>query len=117
MTRPPAVVLVVEDETLILLDTVDCIEHLGHVAVPAIDARRALELLKRRTDITHLFTDVNLRCDIDGIELAAAVQAHWPHISILITSGHMLPATARLASDIPFLPKPYTAEQIQAWLE
>jgi len=82
------------------------------------DRRAILELLKRRPDLTHLFTDVNLRCDIDGIELAAAVQAQWqwPHISILITSGHMLPATARLASDIPFLPKPYTAEQIQAWL-
>ena len=52
-----AVVLVVEDEVMILLNTVDTLEEAGFTVLQAVNARIALAVLEAREDITHLFSD------------------------------------------------------------
>jgi CheY-like chemotaxis protein len=51
------VVLVVEDEALIRLGTLQMLEDAGFEAVEAVNADEALKLLESRDDILVVFTD------------------------------------------------------------
>jgi CheY-like chemotaxis protein len=110
------VVLVVEDKALILLNTVDELEEAGHTVLDATTAQRALALLEIRSDITHLFSDIDLPGGIDGLALAETVRTRWPQIRILLTSGHMLPTTVPVPDGAIFLPKPYNLIEVRALL-
>lgn len=89
--RPPAgkppVVLVVEDEPLLRMLAVEVVEEAGFIAIEAGDADEAVVLLESRTDITLLFTDINMPGSMDGLKLAHAVRDRWPPIKILVVSG------------------------------
>lgn len=52
-------------------------------------------MLETRDDVRLLFTDVRMPGLCDGMDLARQVHAHWPHILLVITSGHARPAKAR----------------------
>jgi two-component system, response regulator PdtaR len=107
------VVLVVEDEALILLNTVDDLERSGYRVIEAGNATLALQLLAERGDITHLFTDIDLPGQLDGLGLAAVVRERWPGIRIILTSGHMLPHSFDLPQDAKFVSKPYRLSDIR----
>src|ERR1700727_1312662 len=85
--RPLPVVLVVEDEPLLRMLAVDVVEEAGFIAIEARDADEAVILLESRTDITLLFTDINMPGSMDGLKLAHAVRDRWPPIKILVVSG------------------------------
>jgi CheY-like chemotaxis protein len=107
-------VLVVEDEALILLNTVYELEAHGFVAIEAANAKLALAALESRPDITHLFSDIDLPGGTDGLQLAEVVRQRWPQITILLTSGHMLPGTVAVPEGAVFLPKPYRLADLRA---
>ena len=67
--RKPAV-LVVEDEPLILMTTIDAFEEAGFEAIDALNGEQALQRLDERPDIRAIFTDVNMPGLYDGVELA-----------------------------------------------
>ena len=113
MASTDRVVLVVEDEPLILLNTIDDLEGAGFQPIEAMRAEIALKILEGRDDITHLFTDVDLP-GMDGLQLAALVREKWPHIRILLTSGHMLPRSFLVPEGMAFLPKPYDIAAVLA---
>ena len=106
------VVLIVEDEFLIRMDSVDAIRSAGFDVVEAEDADQAILILENRPDITIVFTDVQMPGSMDGLKLAAAVRGRWPPIKIIIVSSlvrraeHVLPVNSR------FLAKPYHAEKL-----
>ncbi len=54
------VVLVVEDDPLLRMLAIEVVEEAGFVAIEARDADEAVILLESRTDITLLFTDINM---------------------------------------------------------
>lgn len=111
-TQP--VVLVVEDEALILLNTVDDLENAGFQVLEAANAAVALRRLADRADITHLFTDIDLPGELDGVRLAIIVQERWPSVQIILTSGHMLPQKFDLSPNAKFFSKPYRLSDIRA---
>ena len=115
-TKPPPLVLVVEDEALILLNTVDDLERAGFQVIEAANATLALRYIEDRPDITHLFSDIDLPGELDGLELATVVRERWPTIQVILTSGHMLPQTFDLPPNIKFFPKPYRLADISAWI-
>lgn len=106
------VVLVVEDETLIRMNTVEFIEDAGFDVLQAANADAAIELLENRRDIAVMFTDIDMPGSMNGIKLAQAVRGRWPPIKIVATSGHFKLKDGDLPANGLFLPKPYDARQV-----
>jgi two-component system, response regulator PdtaR len=110
--RKRPVVLIVEDEFLIRMDAVDMVRAAGFDVVEAENADEAILILERRSDITVVFTDIQMPGSMDGVKLAAAIRGRWPPIKIVATSGLLNIGNEDLPSGSHFLPKPYSAAQI-----
>src|SRR5436305_14109851 len=63
-------VLVVEDEMVLRLRAVDIVEDAGFTAVEAVSADEALAILESRSDISLLFSDIQMPGSMDGLKLA-----------------------------------------------
>ena len=70
-------VLVVEDETLLLLSICEALASEGYEVLTAANADEAIEILESRNDINTVFTDVEMPGSMDGLRLAAAVRDRW----------------------------------------
>jgi CheY-like chemotaxis protein len=104
--QKPAVVLLVEDEALVRMFADEVLtEDGGFKVIATANADEAITILRVRTDVRVLFTDVNMPGSMDGLRLAHAVHAQWPDIGIVVTSGLGLPGP--LPPGARFLSKPY----------
>jgi CheY-like chemotaxis protein len=112
MTDAKPAVLVVEDEPLILMSTIDAFEEAGFEALEAFDAEQAIRRLEERPDIRALFTDVNMPGLYDGVELAHIAHRRWPDMAIVVTSGKMIVSSESLPEGGVFLAKPYRSHQV-----
>ena len=110
----PAVVLVVEDEMLLRMRTVDMVEDAGFTSVEAVDADDAVAILESRSDIALLFTDIQMPGSMDGLKLAHAVHERWPPIKIILVSGQLRLANIDIPADSRFFGKPLEAEEMIA---
>jgi len=104
-------VLLVEDEGGIRENTRDMIEFLGHQVIAVATAEEAMEKLSPELDL--LLTDMQLP-GIQGGDLAQLAKARFPHIRVLLASGHGGGAAVAGAGT---LPKPYTLESLRTALE
>lgn len=102
------VVLVVEDDILIRMDTADMITSAGYEVVEAGNADDAIDILQSRTVIDVVFTDVQMPGSMDGLRLATAVRDRWPPIKIITASGQIRINDGGLAKGSRFLRKPPT---------
>jgi PleD family two-component response regulator len=66
-------VLIVEDEMMLRMRAVDIVEDAGFCPVEAVNADEALSILESRSDISLLFTDIQMPGSMDGLKLAHAV--------------------------------------------
>ena len=110
--KPGNTVLIVEDEPILRFDAVDALEEAGMEALEAANAAEALAILRYRPDVSVLFTDINMAGDVDGLSLSKMVAARWPHIRIVVTSGHVRLRDADLPVVSSFIPKPYPRETL-----
>src|ERR1700735_3529657 len=108
----PPKVLVVEDEMLLRMRAVDIVEDAGFRPVEAVNADEAISILESRSDISLLFTDVQMPGSIDGLKLAHAVHERWPSIKIILVSGQVKPSDAERPADSRFFGKPLVVEQM-----
>ncbi|QCL77217.1 MULTISPECIES: response regulator [Agrobacterium] len=104
-------VLIVEDEPLILMSTVDMVEELGHSVFEASSAEDALGVLETR-GVDVLLTDVGLP-GISGIDLARRVRERWPNVRIVFASGDDSARAASGISDARQLSKPFAIEGLR----
>jgi two-component system, response regulator PdtaR len=111
------IVLVVEDEALIRMNTAELIRDLGFEVIEADDADNAISLLEANPGITVAFTDINMPASMDGLRLAAVVRDRWPPIAILITSGQLRPAQLDMPTGARFVAKPYLPFQLRDQLQ
>ncbi|MHA6690621.1 response regulator [Devosia sp. A449] len=105
-------VLVVEDEALLRMATVDDLTHYGFEVMEAANAGEAIEIFKSGRRFECLFTDVDMPGDKDGLDLAELVKSAWPPIEIIVTSGHRDVEKTDLPQDGVFVGKPYSTEVI-----
>lgn len=105
-------VLVVEDELVLRMRAVDIVEDAGFTAIEAVNADEALTILERRSDISLLFTDIQMPGSLDGLMLAHAVHKRWPHIKIILVSGQVKPSEADKPTDSRFFGKPLQVQQM-----
>ena len=110
--EPKQLVLVVEDEALIRMNSVDMIRNLGFEVIEAIDADEAVSLLESITGIEVVFTDIQMPGSMDGLLLAAVVRDRWPPVALLITSGREHPSVADMPAGARFIPKPYSSFEL-----
>lgn len=108
------VVLVVEDEMLLRMRTVDMVEDAGFTSLEAVDADEAVSILESRSDIAMLITDIQMPGSMDGVMLAHAVHQRWPPIRIILVSGHVPRSSIDIPADSRFFAKPLETEDIVA---
>lgn len=106
----PKRILLVDDDFLIAMSSVDMLVDLGHDVVEASSGAAALEILKSGSPFDLLITDYSMP-GMTGGELAKAARRLIPGLPILIASGY---AELPSGSDPSFarLGKPYTQQQL-----
>jgi two-component sensor histidine kinase/ActR/RegA family two-component response regulator len=105
-------VLVVEDEMMLRMRAVDIVEDAGFHPVEAVNADEALSILESRSDISLLFTDIQMPGSMDGLKLAHAVHDRWPAIKIILVSGQVSPSDADRPRESRFFGKPLNVEKM-----
>src|SRR6476661_5964216 len=118
-TEPTEVpnVLVVEDEMILRMRAVDIVEDAGFCAIEAVNGDEAISILESRSDISLLFTDIQMPGSIDGLKLAHAVHERWPSIKIILVSGQVKPSDNERPANSRFFGKPLGVEQMIAELQ
>src|ERR1700709_1853281 len=105
-------VLIVEDEMMLRMRAVDIVEDAGFRSVEAVNADEALSILESRSDISLLFTDIQMPGSLDGLKLAHAVHKRWPAIKIILVSGQVNLSDAEKPTDSRFFGKPLENDQM-----
>ena len=106
----PLTVLVVDDDALINLNTVDMVQDLGHAAVEAYSGAQALEILASGRRIDVLITDYAMP-GMSGLVLANEARRLWPELQVLLATGYNdLPDGE--VTDLPRLGKPLRADEL-----
>nr|WP_314262428.1 response regulator [uncultured Devosia sp.] len=114
-TKARSTILVVDDDALISMNTVDMVEDLGHVALEAFSGKQALEILSANPDVSALVTDYAMP-GMNGVELAQKARELRPGLPVLLATGYAdLPSGEEV--DLPRLPKPYQQAELAAQLE
>ena len=111
-TNLPTNVLVVEDEMVLRMRAVDLVEDAGFTAVEAVSADEALAILESRSDISLLFSDIQMPGSMDGLQLAHAVYERWPQLKIILVSGQLKLSSAEIPRDSRFFGKPLVSAQM-----
>ena len=105
-----ATVLLVEDDALIAMSTVDMLEDLGHVVIEANSGAKALEILRSNQPVDLMITDYSMP-KMTGVQLAREARTLWPDLPILLATGYAdLPDGTEM--NLPRLGKPYLQKQL-----
>ena len=115
MQKP--LVLVVEDEPLLRLSTLDMVEQAGFPALEAANANQAIQLLEDRPDVRIIVSDIDMPPGMDGMALVALVRRRWPPIAIILVSGHVVSANVVIPDGGKFFSKPFHPAELIATLE
>ncbi len=107
-------VLVAEDDPLLRLNIVDELDDAGFETYETASAAEALKVLHATRRIDVLFADVDMPGRFNGLMFAALVSERWPTTKIIVTSGHLELAEAKLFAVGQFVPKPYRPDAIVA---
>ena len=104
------VVLAVDDDALVLMNTTAMLEDLGHTVREASSGNEALKILGQGTKIDLVVTDQAMP-RMTGVQLAEVIRADWSNLPIILATGYAeLPAG--LGSELPKLSKPFTHHQL-----
>jgi PAS domain S-box-containing protein len=106
----PLTILAVDDDALVLMNTVHMLEDLGHTVFEAYSGYEALEILKREDGIDLVVTDQAMP-KMTGTELAKIIKREWPDIPVLLATGY----ADRVRGDdvgLPKLTKPYMQREL-----
>lgn len=103
-------ILVVDDDTLIAMSTVDMLEDLGHVVQERNSGKDALDYLATGPELDLVVTDYAMP-QMTGLELARRIQRERPGLAVLLASGFTdLPEGDTI--DLPRIAKPYNQRQL-----
>jgi PAS domain S-box-containing protein len=108
--RKALVVLAVDDDALVLTNTVAMLEDLGHDARAASSAQEALSILRQDNSVDLVITD-QVMPQMTGLQLAEAIAREWPDLPVMLTTGYaeMMPGEG---DELPKLPKPFTQTEL-----
>ena len=105
----PLVVLAVDDDPLVLNNTIAMLEDLGHTAIAAPSGRIALDVLRSMDSLDLVITD-QIMPDMTGTELATAIRAEWPKLPVILATGFA--ETPAGTVPLPRLAKPFNQAEL-----
>jgi PAS domain S-box-containing protein len=106
-------ILVVDDDPLIAMSTVDMLEDLGHQVIEARSGPAALAILRNGNKVDLMITDYSMP-KMTGMQLAAAARALRPELPILLATGYAELPPGGSDLELPRLAKPYMQETVAA---
>ena len=104
----PLTVLAVDDDRLVLMNTVAMLEEMGHTVLEATSGQQALEILRQHATLDLLITDEAMP-QMTGLQLAKTVRAERPGLPIILATGY---AEVPRESTLPKLSKPFFQEDL-----
>jgi PAS domain S-box-containing protein len=106
----PLVILAVDDDELVLMNTVAMLEDLGHETIHAKSGRDALAILGAGRPVDLIITDQAMP-QMTGLQLAELVRDERPGLPILLATGYAeLPPGVE--STLPRLAKPFLQKDL-----
>jgi two-component SAPR family response regulator len=106
-------ILIVEDEALTAFDNENMLRDAGYEIVATVDDfDEAVQILERE-DVDLILSDVRLRSQQTGIDLARAAKDKG--IPTLFATGHTYPGASHVA--VGCLMKPYNERQLRGAIE
>ncbi len=112
--RASLVVLAVDDDGLVLTNTVAMLEDLGHTGIPASSAIAALDILEQQSgEVDLVITDYAMP-GMNGHQLADAIKDRWPDLPVVIATGY---AEMDSASTLRKLAKPFSQADLARELQ
>lgn len=106
------VVLAVDDDALVLTNTVAMLEDLGHRPLAASSAAEALAILTERGHVDLIITD-HVMPRMTGLQLIQEVRNQRPELPIILATGYAELAPGE-RPDLPKLGKPFTQDELAA---
>lgn len=104
------IVLAVDDDILVLTNTIAMLEDLGHVGLAASSAKEALAILQTRDGIDLVITDQAMP-HTTGLQLITDIKTQWPDLPVILATGYA--ELERGAGDnVTKLPKPFTQAEL-----
>ena len=107
-------VLVVEDEPIIRMETVQMVKDAGYAVLAAPNTNDAITILEGRQDIHAVFTEIRTPGHLNGMAMARAIAKRWPLVRLVVTSG--VPSVDNFPDDWRYIPKPYNGAQLASAL-
>jgi PAS domain S-box-containing protein len=110
------VVMAVDDDALVLTNTIAMLDDLGHTGIAASSGKEALEILRQQGSVDLVITDYAMP-QMTGLALADEIQRQRPGIPVVLATG-FAELTPGAGCDLPRLAKPYSqAELLQVLTE
>lgn len=117
--RPPASILIVEDEGIVAQDLMEALIRLGyHICGVASEGTQAVAMATQLQP-ELVVMDVSLRGEIDGIQAARLMQER-SHVPIIFLTGHRDSETlqrAVLTGPLGYLIKPFQEDELHCAIE
>lgn len=103
--------LVVEDDDIVRMLTLEVLDELGYTTIEAADATQALKVLEDLDQPLELMmTDVGLP-DMNGRELADKAREIRPSLPVLFATGYG--DSADIPADMHMIGKPFSIDQLR----
>jgi CheY-like chemotaxis protein len=109
VSRVPARVLVVDDESIILDVCSRMLECGGHDVLQAMGPREALEIVRNDPSVDLVLSDIDMP-DMKGTQLIREVAQLSPQTAGLLMTGHINPGD--VPDGVPVLNKPFSLQDL-----
>src|SRR5687768_10795698 len=108
---PP--ILVVEDEPLVRLTIVECLEEGGYTVLEAADGTSAMERINQAEELRGLVTDIRMGAGSDGWEVAHVARQKFPSLAVVyVTADSITEWSANGVPQSTVLQKPFAAAEL-----
>lgn len=104
----PLTVLAVDDDRLVLMNTIAMLEDMGHTVLEATSGQQALDILRQHATLDLVITDQAMP-HMTGMQLAETVRSERPDLPVILATGY-----AEVPADVvlPKLGKPFFQEDL-----
>jgi PAS domain S-box-containing protein len=106
----PLVIVAVDDDPLVLMNTTAMLEDLGHTVIDALSGPEALQKLDGAGIVDLVITDHAMPA-MTGSQLAQQIRERWPRLPVVLATGYAeLPAGGN--EELPKLNKPFSQAEL-----
>lgn len=104
------VIVAVDDDPLVLMNTTAMLEDMGHTVIDALSGPEALSKLGSADKVDLVITDHAMPA-MTGSQLAQQIRERWPELPVVLATGYAeLPAGGN--QELPKLSKPFSQAEL-----